>query len=297
MKHYKIYGMHFVSDFEFVQLKALSPEEEKEPVVFTILEGVVPQDYKWERNCYSHIGKEISFLANRTCFLLVKNGTGIVYEKKPGADTNNLNAYLLGWGIAMLCFQLGKAAIHCSCVADENGAILISGRSGGGKSTVTTTLLERGYSLVADDMVVVDKGENGAVYAFPAFPYQKLCRDVAVNGNCSLEEMLYIDEKKDKFLVPYKGHFETRPIPVRAMIILSWSEESEIKVEEITGADKLHACIDSLFLKVLFKDYLYCMENVTTCLQIAAGVPMYAVSRSKKHSTVKDLADNLEKML
>lgn len=296
MKHYKIYGMHFLSDFEFVQLPPLSEEETMEPVRFRILEGVIPKEYKRDSTCYSEIDTKVCFLSNSTCYLWVENGSSITYEKKQGALESNLNAYLLGWGLAMLCFQQGKPAIHCSCVADDRGALLVSGRSGSGKSTVTSLLLASGYTLVADDMVVVDIGTEKTAYALPAFPYQKLCRDAAEQSRIPMEEMLYIDERKDKFLVPYKGAFPKKPLPIRGMILLDWCEKEEIGVMEITGVDKLYACVDALFLRVLFKDGLYRKENVEAGLKLASCIPIYWVSRSKEYHSASEVVDAIKRI-
>lgn len=291
MNHYRIYGMHFLSDFDFVQLLPLSEEEMMEPVRFQILEGVIPKEYKRDSTCYSEIDTKVCFLSNSTCYLLVENGSSITYEKKRGALESNLNAYLLGWGLAMLCFQQGKPAIHCSCVADDRGAVLVSGRSGSGKSTVTTQLLKEGYTLVADDMVVVDMGTEKMAYALPAFPYQKLCRDAAEQCKISMEEMLYIDERKDKFLVSYKGAFPKKPLSIRGMILLDWCEEEKIVVTEIVGVDKLYACLDALFLRALFKDSLYRRENVEAGLKLASCIPIYLLSRSKEYHLASEVVD------
>lgn len=296
MNHYRIYGMHFLSDFEFVQLAPLPEEEQMELVQFQIREGVIPREYKRDSTCYSEIDTGISYLSNSSCYLLAENGSCITYERKPGASAANLNAYLLGWGIAMLCFQQGKPAIHCSCVADDRGALLLGGRSGSGKSTVTTQLLEDGYTLVADDMVIADVEEQGRAYALPAYPYQKLCRDAAEQCGMSMEEMLYIDEKKDKFLVPYRGAFPKKPLPIRGMILLDWCEEEEIAVTEITGVDKLYACVDALFLRALFKGSLYRKENVEMGLKLASCIPIHLLSRSKAFHPVSEVADAVKKI-
>lgn len=297
MNHYKIYGMHFTSDFAFIQLETLSGKEAEEPVIFTVSEGIIPKEYKLEKSCYSRIGKPVSYLANHTCYLLVENGNRIVYERKPRAEDNNLNAYLLGWGLAMLCFQQGKASIHCSCVADKDGAILISGRSGSGKSTITTAFLKAGYTLVTDDMAVITHDDTGKICALPAYPYQKLCRDAAEKDGMDLKGLIYIDEKKDKFLIPYKGTLPTEPLPIRAMLILDWKDETGVRINSIEGVNKLYACMDTLFLKVLFKENLYCAENVTACLQLASAVPIYAVSRKKRCDTAGDVVKKLTKAL
>lgn len=298
MIHYKIYGMHFTSDFEFVQLTPLSAEEAKELPDFTVEEGCIPEEYKLpDRRCYSMIDPHLSLVVNNTCFLLIEQGQKITYERKPGAKDANLNAYLLGWGVAVLGFQRKIPAIHCSCVADERGAILISGRSGSGKSTVTEALLAQGYGLVADDMVLVEIGADNKAYAQPAFPYQKLCRNVVIDSGVSIDEMIYIDEEKDKYLVPYKGDFPKAAVPVRAMVVLDWCEREEVTVQEITGIGKMHTCMDNLFLRALFREELYRAENVDACLKLAAAISIYKISRKKESSNVSDVVCKISEII
>lgn len=45
--------------------------------------------------------------------------------------------------------------LHASCVAKEGRAILISGRSGAGKSDLALRLIDRGAILVSDDYTIV----------------------------------------------------------------------------------------------------------------------------------------------
>ena len=292
MKHYNLYGMHILSDFEFVQLEPLE-EIHKEKADVLICEGVVADEYKKDRECYSKIRKEVSYMANHTCYLLIEHGNKITYEKKPNAKENNLNAFLLGWGIAIICYQKEQLAIHCSCVADDTGAVLISGTSGSGKSSITSYLLKKGYKLVADDMAVVSVDENGVAYALSAFPYQKLCRDIAMESGIKEEEMIYIDENKDKFLVPYKGDFVRKPVPVKAMIILGFSESDTVISGEIQGVDKIYACVNSLFLRGLLKKKAYYPENISSCLKLASCIPIYYVSRPLDVDTKEEVINTI----
>jgi serine kinase of HPr protein (carbohydrate metabolism regulator) len=50
---------------------------------------------------------------------------------------------------------LSSETLHASCVVKEGRAILISGRSGSGKSDLALRLIDRGASLVSDDYTIV----------------------------------------------------------------------------------------------------------------------------------------------
>lgn len=77
-------------------------------------------------------------------------------------------------------------------------AILLCGESGAGKSTVAMELLQRKLGFLADDTVRVHPGTMGML-AEPSYPLQKLCRDMALKCGKPLEELIYIDEERDKY--------------------------------------------------------------------------------------------------
>ena len=279
MYYYKLYGMRLASDFELVQLVTLSEQEQKLAPQITILEKPFPKEYKREQDCYSEIKKEQSILSNSYCYLLMEAGERIFYERKEKATDKLLNAYILGWGIAILCYQRGLLAIHCACVEKDGSAILISGDSGSGKSTITGELLKCGYTLMADDITVIATEGKDSVVAAPAFPYQKLCRDALSGEELADEGVLYIDEDKDKFLVPYRGRFCKEALPVKAMYVLGLSVDNAVKVEELVGGDKFRVCMNSLFLKPLLGAQLYAVENGIQVLEFASRIPVYSIKR------------------
>jgi serine kinase of HPr protein (carbohydrate metabolism regulator) len=53
--------------------------------------------------------------------------------------------------------RLSAETLHCSTVANDGRAVLITGPSGSGKSDLALRLLDRGYKLVSDDQTVIKK--------------------------------------------------------------------------------------------------------------------------------------------
>ena len=60
--------------------------------------------------------------------------------------------------------SLSSETLHASCVAKDGRAILISGRSGAGKSDLALRLIDRGAKLVSDDYTIVRR-VNGRLLA------------------------------------------------------------------------------------------------------------------------------------
>ena len=61
---------------------------------------------------------------------------------------------------------LSSETLHASCVAVDGRAVLISGRSGSGKSDLALRLIDRGAVLVSDDYTIVRR-VSGRLLARP----------------------------------------------------------------------------------------------------------------------------------
>lgn len=297
MFYYTLYGTKLISDVAFPQLVKVSSFDPDAVPHITIKEGKLPAKYLFDRNCYSDFLQNESYLSNSFCYLYVENGNSITYQRKNNASDAVLNPYILGWGIAMLFHQRGMLAIHCSCVANEKGAMLISGYSGSGKSTTTAYLLENGYRLMADDLAMVDISDKDQMMVYPAFPYQKLCRDAAKKHKLFLDDMIYIDEDKDKFLVPYEGNFSLEPAKVRSIVILSAQNTSQVLAEELSGIEKWYACLDALFLGPLLGDSVHSAEYGRPCLDLASVCPVYKITRPYESDTRKEIFNVIQSII
>lgn len=297
MFYYTLYGTKLISDVAFPQLVKVSSFDPDAVPHITIKEGKLPAKYLFDRNCYSDFLQNESYLSNSFCYLYVENGNSITYQRKNNASDAVLNPYILGWGIAMLFHQRGMLAIHCSCVANEKGAMLISGYSGSGKSTTTAYLLENGYRLMADDIAMLDISDKNHIMAYPAFPYQKLCRDAAERHKLSLDDMIYIDETKDKFLVPYEGSFSLEPERVRSIVVLSARNTSQVLSEELSGIEKWYACLDALFLGPLLGDRVHSAEYGKPCLDLASACPVYKITRPYASDTRKEIFNVIQSII
>lgn len=295
MFYYMIYGKRIYADLCFPQLVKV-PEFTEEEADIIINKGVIPQNIKIlgeEREC--DFGPTLSWLINLTCYFTVEDGRTITYELKPGKREDYLKAYILGYGLSMAFLQRGEMAIHCSALCKEGKAVLVAGESGSGKSTTTTDLLKAGFSLMADDMALV-RLEEGKAVCYPAFPYQKLCRDVVEQQNLDMDELIYIDEDKDKFLVPYKGEFDLEGKEVAAFFYLSCLRNTtELVTEEITGMNKFHVCVNNLFLRNLLCDEKYSPTVGGKCLELASKMSMYLIGRPLEGDTVQERTEYIVK--
>ena len=295
MYQYILYGLNISSSLEFPQLCKGNKGDEAEVV---IIEGEIPEEViqKMESRYYE-IGKNESWFYNDTGKFYIAGGREIRYSLEQNADLHYARAYILGYAISMLLLQKGIMTIHCSAIKKNGAAVLFSGSSGAGKSTITTRYLNDGGQLAADDVLAVKVGVDGKLLGYPAFPYQKLCRDAIEREGISIEGLEYINEEKDKFLVPRKEQFDLQATEVKTMILLTTNKGEEVMVHAMQGLDKFMAIRENLFLRRLYGTWLEAPEIVKACLEIANKVEVYIVSRPIGINTLAQVKEKIDELL
>ncbi len=303
--HYRMYGLKIISDREMVQLLT-----EERACILDREEGVnnsnlptvhihkgIPNFIREIELCKWSFGQEESYLTNNTCRMYVRNGEEIGYELIPEGKEEDLNAFLLGYGIAMLIMQRGMLPIHSSGLMKNGKAVLISGESGAGKSSLTACYIERGYDLMADDITAVAPNIDGAAIAYPAFPYQKLCRNEVEKRHEGEEDLIYIDEDKDKYLVPWRGAYSASGKELKVIVYLSVGENEELDIREITGFNKFQIVSRMPYMRALLGKYAFGKEMAPLFLKLAEKIKVISVVRPFGKNTLDEIADRTESMV
>ena len=301
MYNYRMYGMRIVSDREIFQLlteeRALeldAREGIKNAVLPVVSEEMKTRDkdgQKWG------IDSKDSWVSNNTAWINVLDGERICYEVKPTGEDSKLNSYLLGFGMALIALQKGILPIHSSGIMKGNNAILISGDSGAGKSSLTAEYIESGFDLMADDVTYIKKGEDDMPYAYPAFPYQKLCRNEVEKRHQGEEGLVYIGEEKDKFLVPWRGNYTAGSRPLRAIVFMSKYDGNELKIMELKGFEKYMVLGRALFMLALLRDKVHQKDIGENVMWLASKVPVIGVLRPDGKDTLAEITRETMEMV
>ena len=158
----------------------------------------------------------------------------------PGQTLEDLTAYLYGPVLGFVLRSRGRLAMHASCVRLGDGAVLLAGSPGAGKSTTAAALAMRGMTIVSDDLTALafdnchsERAQrveesapsscetDDAVCAWPAFDHLRLWPDgerIVLGYGDRLER---ITPGWDKRRFPLDGAaFANEPLPVRAVFVL-----------------------------------------------------------------------------
>ena len=295
MHYYRIFGVILGSEAEFPWL--VPAGENAQAVIFIRKKHFSDKERAACTAEYSVLGKDRSSFYNDTLICLIENGTTITYEVLPGASEETASAFSLGYGMAMLFLQRGRLAVHCSGIVKDGKALMISGRSGAGKSSLTNRFLEHGFRLMADDMMMAGI-ESEKAYAYPAFPYTKLCVDLLERRSIDTESLIQIDEDRNKYLVPYKESFSCEPEPLAALCVIGvMPKGTEVQAHEIDGIEKLKVIIDSLFIDRSTMFYDSNPLVVLLAAQLAAHIRVILIGRPDGVDTTEEQYEKLMKLL
>jgi hypothetical protein len=294
MYKYKIYGLIIDSDTEFKPLIKAGDDVAAE--VFIRRGEVKLEVDDWlsehaEGKKYD-IGFEYSCFKNKGGYYVIKGGKEIFYQTSEDYTNEMIESWLLGFCLTIALLQKHILAIHCSALSCDSGAFLISGVPGAGKSTLTKALLERGYGFMADDVA----GVSADAVVYPAFPYQKLCRNEVEKRELDEDDLIYINEDKDKYLVPVGETFSPEPKPLKALVFVVVGGE-EVSVQQLSGLNQLMALRQNLFLHKLTGPWENDKELLELCLKVASSCKVYMISRPAGKDTVSQICDEIEKIV
>lgn len=257
--------------------------------------GTVSEDIQRsiDNGVASSMSQTRAWFCNDTGIFVILSGNEIVIQPAANATDGNVASFVLGWCMAYLFQQRGMSAIHCSALEMYDRAVLIAGNSGVGKSTLTLSLLDAGYRYLVDDIAMIDVQNELKVP--PAFPQQKVCRDVAEGIKDTA--LFYIDERKDKFAYINEEQFCPDIKKLGAIFLIDKYDGDTVKVERLKGLAKWNGIMKNLFLREAYQAFqFFPPEERSRCLEIAGKVEVYAISRPRGKDTVTEITDRIAEL-
>ncbi len=214
--------------------------------------GADPRLIIWKlSNGYYHV-----HYADSTEFLLSEWGSEIWGTWPTQTLTlEDTATYLLGPILGFVLLLRGCTCLHASAIAIDNQAIALLGPAGAGKSTTAAAFAERGYSILAEDVVTLDDRENNFL-VHPAYPCIRLwpASVKALYGEHSdlprltpTWEKRYLDLSKDHY------EFQNEPLPLAAIYLLGEREEdaSAPAIAELSQSEALISLIANTYATYL----------------------------------------------
>src|SRR6185295_2331346 len=113
------------------------------------------------------------YYADQTEFLVDRAGTEVWAEWSVPLTVEDTATYLLGPVMGFVMLLRGIVCLHASAIVVDDKAIALLGPAGSGKSTTAAAFADRGYAILAEDVVTLDDCHDHFLVR-PAYPCIRL---------------------------------------------------------------------------------------------------------------------------
>lgn len=148
----------------------------------------------------------------------------------------------------------GHLAFHASAIAIDEGAILLTGDSGAGKSTTAAALSDWGCKILTDDIAVLDERSDG-YWVQPGYPGLRLFPESVKVFDTSVEELARVSAFGSKRYLDLtsdgegKRCFQTQPLPLIGIYIMGQRDDRRDRstVEPLASASAMTQLVKSVY--------------------------------------------------
>jgi HPr Serine kinase C-terminal domain len=215
----------------------------------------------------------------------------------PGLPIENISALILGPVFPCLVQLMGNTALHGSVVAYDGRAIVMIGASGAGKSTTALACIQRGASLVADDLAIIaDEGSEFSVRrGTMSMRLRSNTADTMTDGFDALRPIwaAVTAEPQKRFLdFPPQLSAGSACVPLAGIVVLGKrnGSDTEPHLTTLTGAVALGELMAQRSADSVL-DRTQHLRDMALLTRLLAVVPVRALHRPEGLDRVGDVAE------
>ncbi len=220
---------------------------------------------------------------------LICEGKEIIISPHSNADEDNIRLFLLGSAFGALLVQRGFLVLHGNAIQVNNACMVCLGESGAGKSTLAAAFMQRGYSVLSDDVVPV----NAKKCAVPGFARIKIWQDTADSLRIDTQKLKRIAPELEKFNYPVPNQFVSTPLPIKWIYILDKHEDSEFVIETVSGMDRFEYLNNNTYRRHYLNGVNLNMSHLEQCGDLASSVHLAKIRRPNSGFFVDQLMDEI----
>ena len=209
----------------------------------------------------------------------VESGRKITVTHNSDIEPVEILPFLYGTCMGASLYQRGIIPLHGSAVLTKKGAVLFLGVSGAGKSTTAAALMQRGYSIISDDISAVSLTEKKAEL-IPSNTDLKLWKRSLDMLKKTPEGLIPVRNKLEKYYLPLKTEYANKSYPVHKIYILNTHNEESIEFSEpLKGKEKFNRIQYHAYRKKFIKGLNRHKEYFNTMMSLLSKAEVKTVTR------------------
>lgn len=289
---YQAFGLNILSILELPDLRFHSFRQED----VTILFGKTPD------NLDPISAKGALYQSNKDCFLFkmghiasyyVQDGKKITIQPAEQAILKDVRLFLLGPVFGALIHQNELLPLHGSSVTKGNQATIFCGKSGTGKSTLAALLTKKGYSLLADDISVINTvGEKSSV--IPGITNLKLWQDVAEKLYTDYSKFPKVRDQLLRYKIPVSLSQKTQETKIQNIVILERKNSKGFELIKIIGAKKFTLLAENTYRMQYIEGLEKSKNHFIKINELIKNVNVFILRRPNSPLLLNELVDFIE---
>lgn len=289
LHHYKVYQLAVQSALPLPELQPLSPCAAPDVCIVCGPLPPVPEAAEQLGPFLWRNGNAVTLQVPGVARFAIRDGNEIVVAPEPEADADSVRLFLLGTALGALLQQRGLLVLHGNAVQVGDGCIVCVGPSGAGKSTLAAALMQRGYPLLADDVVPV----NAQGEAIPGFPRVKLWQDSADRLQVATGDLAAVRPGLHKYQLPTHQRMAEHGLPVRAVYLLDSHNGDDFRLQPVQGMARFSLLQQNTYRLRLLADRISQQAHLQQCAALSARVRMVHVTRPKSGFRLDELVEHI----
>lgn len=225
---------------------------------------------------------------------LVQNGNEIIIQPAPDASESDIRVFLLGSVFGALLHQRELLVLHASAIGTDKGAVLFTGPSGIGKSTLLGALLNRGYHMMVDDVCAVELDGAGQPIVLPAYPRTRLWADSARRLNVETEQLDRTRPSLEKYERQMPEQFWDKPAPLRHIYRLIPTNQDELKLVPLPRIQTFSSVLQNTYRDTFLDGLEMRQPHFKLVSAVAAHAGVTRARRPSGRFKIAELADFIE---
>jgi hypothetical protein len=296
---YGLGGITLVSEIALPELPLVQHHGAKPHPVHVRLGEIpnrLPQAVEIDPDCFATPNYYWLRIHGIGCYL-VTNGEEIIVCPEPRARPLDVRAYLLGTLFVALCQQRHLLPLHASAVSSRKGVVAFLARSGEGKSSLAAYLAQRGFSVLADDVCLIDSASSGPVMVIPTAPWLKLWRNSLEHLGRQVQGLARVFSEDDKYRLPLADTLKPEPIGRLVFLETNPDEGSTTEIQELSAVEAIPLLMDLTHQAYVLQATGQLEQSFLRCSRVSSQASAYRLIRPWGLEHLEASVDVVEKFL